>query len=532
MLPLSKEIYCETAVAAEQIKIAISKQNYYLFGLLYYASFDNLNSPDMLPFKSLLHVDRSARTPIYLQITNQIVRLIQQGQLGASSKIPSSRSLADLLSLNRNTVIKSYEELEALGWISIQARRGVFVVDNLPTVVPHDWSKEVPLSSTATSSFSFYDFPHLLLPPPHGGQLGFDDGLPDARLAPIEELARGYAKNLRQLAFENDLYYQNGLGHLILREQLVQYLNETKGLNIHLDQIMITRGTIMSIHLAIASTIRKGDWAIVGENSYPTANRLIQHFGGQLATIPVDEYGFVVEAIPALCKKYPVRALYITSHHYHPTTVTLIPERRLRLMQLAEKYQFMILEDDYDYDYHFDNAPVLPLASGDKYGSVLYFGSYTKLIAPAFRVGYLVGPKRLIQALPKLRRMMDRQGDMVLEKTIADLLVEGTIRRHLKKSWRHYKERRDVCCQLLEEQLGRYISFEKPAGGLALWTTFSEKIDLLLLSKTMKEKGILLEDGTRYLSNRIRMGFASMTIVELEQCIKILKQQIEEQVGV
>lgn len=510
--------------------LVFSEQNYYLSGLLYYASFDNLNSPDMLPFKSLLQIDRSARTPVYLQITNQMVQLVQQGQLGAGNKIPSSRSLATLLSLNRNTVTKAYEELEALGWITILARKGVFVVENLPTIVPLEWNKEQQETTTVEqSTFSFYDFPHLEIPPPHGGQLGFDDGLPDARLAPIDALARGYAKNLRQMAFENDLYYQDGLGHPFLREQLVQYLNETKGLNIHADQILITRGTIMSIHLAVASTIQKGDWAIVGENSYPTANRIIRHFGGQIVRIPVDEQGIIVDAIPALCKKHPIRALYITSHHYHPTTVTLSPERRLRLMQLAEQYQFVILEDDYDYDYHFDNAPVLPLASGDTKGSVLYFGSYTKLIAPAFRVGYLIGPASLIQSLPKLRRIIDRQGDRVLEKTIADLLVDGTIRRHLKKTWRHYKERRDFCCQLLEEQLVPYITFEKPAGGLAIWTTFSKEINLPLLSQAMRKKGIILENGSRYQSSSIRMGFASMNIDEMKHSVTILKKTVEEQ---
>jgi len=458
--------------------------------------------------------------------------LIQQGQLGAGSKIPSSRSLANLLFLNRNTVTKSYDELEALGWIHSQSRKGMFVVDTLPTIVPHDWSKaQKKQSSKKKSSFPFYDFTHLQTPLAHGGQLGFDDGLPDARLAPINDLARGYARNLRQLAFENDLYYQEGFGHPLLREQVLQYLNETRGLNIHIDQVLITRGTIMSIHLAIASTIQKGDWAIVGENSYATANSLIQHFGGQLATIPVDEQGLVVEAIPKLCEQHPIRALYITSHHYHPTTVTLIPERRVKLMQLAEQYQFVILEDDYDYDYHFDNSPVLPLASGDKNGCVLYFGSYTKLIAPAFRVGYLVGPKPFIQSLPKLRRIMDRQGDRILEKTIADLLIDGTIRRHLKKSWRHYKERRDIFCQLLEEHLGAYVTFHKPAGGLAVWTTFSKDINLSVLSKRMKAKGIQLESGNRYPNNQIRMGFASMNAKELRHSVNILKETIEEVLG-
>jgi len=482
----------------------------------------------MLPYKSLLNIDRSTRTPIYLQITQQVVQLIQDGQLGAGYKMPSSRLMADLLVLNRNTVTKAFEELEALGWITIQARKGVFVVDSFPTIQPIYWNKEQKRDSTETPVFPFYEFPHLHMPIPSGRQIGFDDGFPDVRLAPIDELARGYAKNMRQLAFENNLYYHDGLGHLGLREQLVHYLNETRGLNIDTEQIIITRASTMALHLALASTIKKGDAVIVGRNSYPTANMIVKHLQGELITIPVDEDGLVVEQIPSLCKKYRIRALYITSHHYHPTTVTLSPARRLQLMQFAEQYQFVILEDDYDYDYHYDNAPILPLASGDKNGLVLYFGSYSKLIAPAFRLGYLVGPKKLIQSVTRLRRIMDRQGDIILEKTVADLLAAGTIRRYLKKSWRHYKERRDVCCHLLEEQLNEYLTFKKPAGGLALWATFSNKIDLHKVSHTMQTKGVVFAQGRVYPNSQIRMGFASMNTEELEIAIEKLKKSIEE----
>lgn len=483
----------------------------------------------MLPYKTLLQIDRSSRTPVYLQIVQQIIQLIQQGQLVAGNKLPSSRVMGELLSINRNTIVKSYEELEALGWLDIKSRKGVFVVDSFPSIQPLDWQgQKQKQTSEQTTLFTFNDFSHLRLPDTIGGQIGFNDGLPDVRLAPIDDLARGYAKNLRQLAFENNLYYKDGLGHLALREQLVRYLNETRGMPVHIDQIMITRGTIMAIHLAIASTIRKGDKVMVGSTNYQTANMVVQYFGGALISIPVDEFGLVVEAIPAICKQHRVKALYVTSHHHHPTTVTLSPERRLKLIQFAATYQFVILEDDYDYDYHFDNAPILPLASNDPNGMVLYFGSYTKLIAPSFRVGYLVGPKRLIQSLPRLRRIMDRQGDMVLEKTIAELLANGTIRRHLKKSWRHYKERRDVCCRLLKEQLGQYITFKKPAGGLAIWTTFSEDIDLDMLSTAMHKRGISFSGGKQYVTNSKRMGFASMTITELEYAVAQLKEAIEK----
>ena len=313
--------------------------------------------------------------------------------------------------------------------------------------------------------------------------------------------------------------------------QLVKMLNETRGLNIKTDNILITRGTVMAIHLAVATCVKKGDKVIIGATNYKTANMVIRHYGGDLHPIPVDEQGIMVEAIPDICKKTPIRAVYVTSHHHHPTTVTLSPERRLQLLKMAEAYNFVILEDDYDYDFHYDNSPILPLASGDTKNRVLYFGSFTKIIAPAFRVGYLVGPADVIQEMTKLRRVFDRQGDIVLEKTIGDLVANGTIRRHLKKSWRHYKDRRDACSHLLEEELGNWISFKKPSGGMAIWTKFDEKLPIPKLSNRLRKKGIYIGDGSTYNPdnqdlNSIRMGFAAMNVTEITNCIRRIKEEI------
>jgi len=486
----------------------------------------------MLPYKNIIQLDRKAATPIFLQLTNELVKLIQNGQLSPNTKLPSSRTFAELFQLNRNTVTKSLEELEALGWVNIKPKKGTFVVDTFPVMRPNNWLKTNEGNRGITTNFDFYDFPKLKKPKAYTFSIGFDDGLPDVRLAPIDELARGYARNIRQLAFEADLNYKDGLGNFELRQQLVKMLNETRGLNITVDQILITRGTVMAIHLAIAASVQKGDVVAVGETNYKTADMVIRHFGGQIIRIPVDEKGLKVAEIAKLCERQALRAVYVTSHHHHPTTVTLSPDRRMELVRLANKYNFVILEDDYDYDLHYGNSPVLPLASGDQSGRVLYFGSFTKMIAPAFRVGYLVGPSRLIQALPKLRRIFDRQGDTVLEKTIADLLKDGTIRRHLKKSWRHYKERRDLCCILLKKELGDYIEFEKPTGGMAVWVKFDERINVPKLSKKMIAQGVYLADGSTYNPagqqlNAIRMGFASMNLGEIEKCVMVLKKNVK-----
>ncbi len=488
----------------------------------------------MLPYKSLIKINRSSTTPLFLQLSNQIVQLIQNGQLVSGSKLPSSRVLAEICQLNRNTINKSYQELESLGWINIQAKKGTFVVDNFPTIKTHKWdNQQEEMLSKEISKFSFYSFPNLRTPTAVSSLIGFDDGLPDIRLAPIEDLAKAYGRQLRQLSFENKLSYTDALGPPSLKYQVSKLLNETRGLNTTVDNILITRGSTMAVHLAVAATVKKGDTVIVGASNYKTANMMIQHFGGQLQTVPVDDKGIQLETIPSLCKQHNVRAIYVTSHHHHPTTVTLSVNRRLQLMQLANQYNFCILEDDYDYDFHYDNSPVLPLASGDPNERVIHFGSFTKLIAPAFRIGYLVASKELVSSIVKLRRIFDRQGDTVLETAIAELMEKGIIRRHKKKSWRVYKERRDYCCDLLEKELGDFIQFERPAGGMAIWVLFNPSIDLIDLSKRMEQRGVYLSNGATYQPingkdsvNGIRMGFASMNKEEIKRCVFILKEEI------
>lgn len=486
----------------------------------------------MLPYKNLINLDRNSNHPVFLQIVNQLILIIQRGQLQPSAKLPGSRSLSQSLNVHRNTVVKALEELQAIGWIEIIPNKGAFVVESLPVSTPSNWQEGDTYEGSGKEAFSFYEYPELSAPYSFEHPLSFDDGLPDIRLAPIDELARAYARNMRHLAHRKRLTYTDAAGNKKLKEHLVKLLNESRGLNIDEENIMITRGTIMAIHLSILVSVRKGDKVIVGESNYQTANTILTHFGAELRKVPVDENGLQTEAIEELCRKEKIRAIYLTSHHHHPTTVTLSPERRIQLLSLAERFNFLILEDDYDYDYHYKNTPILPLASAEQKDRVLYLGSFTKVLAPAFRVGYLVAPKRVIKELPKLRRLIDRQGDIVLEQSMGDLIEDGSLRRHLRKSWKLYKERRDYACQILEEEFSDYLSFRKPAGGMAIWTKFDKKLNLIELSKDLLERGLFLSSGTIFneigkSQNACRLGFASLTKEELDQAFGILRDGIQ-----
>jgi GntR family transcriptional regulator/MocR family aminotransferase len=478
----------------------------------------------VLPFQNLIQIQRKADLPIYIQIVNQLIQLIQKGQLQAGTKLPGSRKLASLLEVNRNTTVRAYEELEAGGWIVLIPHKGAFVVDSIPDYRMQEWKEDPDLKMSAP--FEFYDFPNLTPPRKSRTTIGFDDGLPDVRLAPVEDLAKAYRRALLRLADDQNLRYSDGLGNIRLRSALAQMLNATRGMNVQKEQILITRGTIMAIYLAMATTIRPRDKVLFGAQNYSTANMLIRHFGGEICTVPIDEKGIVVDAVEAIVKKQNIRAIYVTSHHHHPTTVTLSPDRRLRLIQLAYQYGFAILEDDYDFDYHYANTPVLPLASHDTEGMVLYFGSFTKTISPAFRVGYLVASANLIQELSKLRKILSRQGDLVLVEAIADLIEDGTIRRHLRKSWRLYKERRDICSDYLSSELGNVFDFQVPKGGLAIWSKIDKAFPVEKLRAKAQRLDLHLFDPSfesQEAINGARLGFASLNEEELIKSIDMLK---------
>ena len=487
----------------------------------------------MIPYQQLIKLEKHSNLPIYLQIANQIIHLIQSGILKPGLKLPGSRSLAKSLDLHRQTIVRALEELETQSWVEVQPSRGTFISNELPHTKARKLNAgQQPHAIPAKTAFSYYTRPYLEEPNVITQRLAFNDGSPDARLAPVNELATAYARNLRQGQDRLMMGYGNSHGSSYLRETVSAEFNKSRGLNSQAQNVMITRGSLMAVYLVANTLLRKGDVIVVGEMSYPTGNMVFQKQEAKIERISIDECGLCIDELETLCEKKKIKAIYVTSHHHHPTTVTLSPNRRLRLLQLAQQYGFAIIEDDYDYDFHYGNSPLLPLASADPNGQVIYIGSFSKATAPAFRVGYIVAPANFITELVKLRRAVDYQGDIFLENAVADLISGGILRRYLRKSLSQYRERRDLLCALLKEQMGGEVEFVVPEGGMALWARFDPKIDLIATSKAADAAGLYFSDGRFYHPpgkelNATRMGFASMNLQELEQCVAILKASLK-----
>ncbi len=485
----------------------------------------------MLPWKTVIEIRRDSKTPLFIQITKAIIREISYGRLKAGQALPGSRSLSELIGVNRKTSIIAYEELMAQGWIEILPSKGTFVAKDLPVVTYHALNGEskhaaypektcFPVKPWVAATTVYQR---------HASMIALDDGSPDTRLAPLDIIWRN-CRSLTRGPFKNKLLAYGDLqGDPRFREVLAEYLSNTRGLACQKEHVMITRGSIMALHLVLNQIVNPGDVVLVGETNYPAANSIILNCGGSLQTIPVDENGISTHHVEEVCKKIKVTAIYITPHHHFPTTVTLSAERRLHLLELSQKHQFAILEDDYDYDFHYASGPILPLASFDRQGSVIYMGSFSKLLAPGIRIGYLVAPQNLIQALNQARRHLDRQGDFVLERALSQLILDGDLQRHLKKSLKAYRIRRNLFCQTLKKRCLEFVNFNPPEGGMAIWTKFNSSLDLKNLSENLASKGVYLDVDREILRQHhaTRLGFASLNETEIVTAVEILGDCLE-----
>ena len=481
---------------------------------------------------SFINIDKSLKTPAYQQLINQIIHLIQNGILKPGQQLPSSRLLGEQLGVHRKTIVQAFDDLVIQGWLEPKLGSGTYVSNNLPEQNAQPLVEIDNVLQRKKAGFDFETSPILKREVVKSSdKLHLDDGFPDPRIAPLLDLARAYRNNLLHGNTYQKLGYGEIKGVLWLRQELAKFLNESRGLNITAENIIIVRGTIMGLYLTNCSFLKNGDNVVMGESSWMSAKINFQQAGANVLTVPTDENGLNIDALEELCATNTIRLVYVTSHHDYPTTVVLKADRRLKLLKLAEKYRFIIFEDDYDYDFHYLSRPLMPLASADNQGVVLYSGSFTKSISPAFRVGYLVATEDVIEHISYYRRIIDRQGDNMLETAIAQLLHEGIIQKHLRKALKEYKIRRDFFCEKLKENFPNEISFQIPEGGMSVWAKFDEALDVLKTAETALKNGLYFSTGKHHevdgkFKNYTRLGFASSTLEELEMSLEVLKKSL------
>ncbi|MEO1449147.1 MAG: PLP-dependent aminotransferase family protein [Bacteroidota bacterium] len=491
----------------------------------------------MIPFPTLIKLDREAATPLYLQFCNAFIPCVLSGIIPRGHRLPGSRTMAELLTLSRKTVNMAYEELQAQGWVEIRPNLGCYVVNDLPIPQPSAPGPHPPKRENRQSHLEWprSTFPELYISTDSPANLlKVDDGHPDVSISPLSALVRNLGFLIQTPSTAHLMnYHQAYFGDLSLRTELVKYLGESRGMELEVDNILLTRGSSMGFYLLFQTLLEPGDQVIVGDPGYNEGHQSILLSKGRLKRVPVDSSGIMVDEIESICKRERIKAIYLVPHHQYPTTVTLSAARRMKLLQLAEEHRFAIIEDDYDYDFHYSGHPILPMASYDHKGVVAYVGSFSKILAPNLRLGFIIATADLIQRLAGLSRYLDSHGNNAMERAVAMLFADGEIRRHLKKANRVYRTRRDQFCHNLQEAIGEHIDMKIPAGGLATWVQFRDHISFQKLQTQWQALGLSLPDSQLFCAPNqqmaaTRMGFALMTEERAEKAIDLMHKGIQQ----
>ena len=443
-----------------------------------------------------LSIDLAGRyrhLPLFQRIAREVVRLLQRGALEPGARLPSSRALAAQLGVHRNTVLAAYAELEREGYVVTRPAAGTFISEELALGA----KRSETVRSLPATAFGLPALPPKQdFPGDSPKTLPLASGMPDVTLMPREHFARAYRSVLRSQP--DALDYADERGDAYLRSVLGEMLRQSRGVSAKEDQLMITRGSQMAIYLFAHAIVRPGDVIAVESFGYQPAWHAFRMAGATLVPVTVDDAGVSIEEIDALATKGRLRAVYVTPHHQFPTTVTLSAQRRIALLRLAEKHRFMILEDDYDHDFHFDGRPVLPLASVDERSVVVYIGTLSKVLAPGLRLGYVVAQPELIERMARIRSYIDRQGDTVSERALATLIEDGELAAHIRRARRVYAERRLVVFHALESLLPNTLEFKRPKGGLTVWTRVNEPPTAVSLEAMAIASGVMVLSAKHY----------------------------------
>lgn len=472
-----------------------------------------------------LPLDPGAPAPLFQQIATGIGAAVESGRLRAGQALPGTRELATLLGVNRNTVVAAYDDLRAQGFVTVVPARGTLVSDAWREA-PASRRRRPPARRPGPGFDLAPSQPPLPRPwqfPP--GTLVMQTGVPDVRLLPVEEIARAWRRALRRHG-RKLLGYGDERGHPALRGALASMLAARRGLATTADDVLVVHGSQMGIDLCARLLVRPGDLVAVEELGYSPAWAALRQAGARLVPIPVDDHGLDVDALRDVVGQSRVRAVYTTPHRQYPTTVALTAPRRHALLELCGRERIAILEDDYDHEIQYDGRPLLPLGSADPWGVVISIGTLSKVLAPGLRLGFVTGPRAVIDQLAALRRHVDVQGDLALEEAVAELLEDGTLLRHVRRMRRVYRARRDVVVDGLRAHVGDALSFEVPRGGMAIWAR--AVVDAEELERQALALGLGISTARAYTlapgptRSAVRLGFAALDEEELRRATRLL----------
>ncbi len=473
-------------------------------------------------------LDVTQAKPLYLQLYDAIREQVLTSRLLSGFRLPASRELARALRVSRNTVQRAYDQLMAEGYLQARPGSGVFVAVELPDSflrankiavkkrLPDCHGKRMRLSAFAQQMKVVSNMAAPRDQP-------FTPGMPDLNGFPQQLWLKLWHKALRQ---STSVYLDKNesAGLKRLRQTISDYLRYARAVNCQPEQVILTNGAQQALDLICRVFLNPGDTVVSEDPVYMGMRNLFAAYQADVLPCAVDHSGMQVDLLNQYANESP-SLIYTTPAHQYPLGSIMPIERRLQLLSFAERVGSYVIEDDYDGEFHFDCKPLPSLQGMDQSGRVIYVGSFSKVLLPTLRLGYLIVPQHLVAVFTQMKRLVAGMSDPLRQQVVADFIQQGHFGRHLKRMRLLYAERLQQILPLLKQKFGDQFKLLATGAGMHLVLMSNKKIDDVVLAQKIERKGFGCKAlSPYYINHKKQYGFiVGFSNVNQEQMMRGVK---------
>ena len=484
-------------------------------------------------------IDRQHATPLYQQIEMFLRQSIVAGTLAPTTRLPAARQVAHDLGVSRITVENAYAVLEADGLVERRAGSGTYVQqpETLPARGGSD-TQDWPLwqhDALSTAGLTRMDAPAERAPlARHPHPIAFT-GFGDPRRFPVDEFYRAIKDVMRRDGIAA-LEFDDRHGYRPLRATIAHVL-ASQGVQARADSILITSGSQQALMLVAQILLKPGDVVLVESPTYDLALDLFRAQHLKLVGCPIDAAGMQVELLEPLLQQHHPKLIYTIPNFQNPTGACMSLPRRHQLIALADRYNIPILEDDFVGDLRYEGRVQPALKALDPGGRVIYVGTFSKMIMPGLRVGFLVAEGPIYDLLAQLKRVNDLMTSTLMQRALEVYVTVGRYQAHVRRSCQVYRRRRDTIVQAISRELPAGVQVLSPQGGLFVWLRLPEGVSAVQLLPLAAEEGVEYAPGPRFFpqpadgARYMRLNFATQTPEGIDEGIRRLGRAMQRLCG-
>jgi GntR family transcriptional regulator/MocR family aminotransferase len=482
---------------------------------------------------------RGAMMPLARQIQLHLERLIGQGVLRPGVKLPATRELAQELRVNRTTVATAYEELVAAGWARAHVGQGTFVADHAPERVeapaapapPINWAGLLSKQAQVVGAEARRRQAAMPSVRPASGTISFAGGMPDSALFPTDGFRRVLNEVIRTEGRELLQYYPSG-GYAPLRKYLAGYLLRF-GVEARPEEILIVNGSQQGFDLVARTLLDPGDFVAIEQPSYPRAIQVFRSFGAELLPVPMAETGIALPQLERLLERQGPKFLYCQPSAHNPTGLTMPVAARQRLLELAVRHRLPIVEDGFDGALYYGERPPSPLKASDAAGQIVYIGTFSKILFPGLRLGWLVAAPELIERLELAKQLADIHTSPLIQAAVYHFCQRRLLERHQARMLKEYARRRNALVAALRAHMPPGVTWTEPQGGFSLLVTLPEGLDAAALLPRALARGVAFTPGEAFFvdgggERALRLSFSSVPHGQIEDGVRRLADVVRE----